>query len=240
MVFRKESKVDAFQRQISALRQQLGTGEGEGEEGQGFEEGERDRTELRDQDDRYGEETAPQDGGGFGTREVAGYSYGTYGGAGAMTTAGGGPDDDASSEMAIPTPRVDAQTSVVAHDTVWKGDLQSEGTVHVHGRVEGSIRARQDVYIAEEADVDATVTATNVVVAGLVKGTVRCGDRFEVLPPGRVAGDVQAPTLVVHEGATMTGQFRMGNGEAGETPPAESTVPRPPTVVQRRAARGGA
>ena len=65
--------------------------------------------------------------------------------------------------------RSNAQTSVVAHDTTWKGDLESDGSVHVHGRVEGSIRAKQDIFIAEEADVDATLTATNIVIAGLIK-----------------------------------------------------------------------
>lgn len=239
MVFRKENKVDAFQRQISALRQQLGTGD-EGETAEGYEGDDRERS-VAERDDQYAADATPQDGAGYGAREAMGYSYGGYGSSSAVTPAEGDSDADyGSSEMAIPTPQVDAQTSVIAHDTVWKGDLQSEGTVHVHGRVEGAIRARQDVYIAEEADVDATVTATNVVVAGLVKGTVRCSGRFEVLPPGRIAGDVQAPTLVVHEGATVTGQFRMGSGEGAEEAPTDGApVRRPPTVVQRRAARGG-
>ena len=70
-----------------------------------------------------------------------------------------------------------------------------------------------------------TVAADNsVVVAGLLKGTIRCGARFEVLPTGRVTGDVQSPTLVVHEGAVVTGQFRMGVGE-----PATSEAKPAPT-----------
>jgi cytoskeletal protein CcmA (bactofilin family) len=130
-------------------------------------------------------------------------------------------------------PAVTAQTSVVAHDTTWKGDLESDGSVHVHGRVEGSIRAKFDVFIAEEADVDATVTATNVIIAGLIQGSIRCGDRFEVLPQGRVSGDINAPTLVIHEGAHVTGQFRMGTEQNG-------VENKPTSVVQRRAARGSA
>ena len=222
MVFRKENKVDAFQRQISALRQQLGTPE----EGEAVERD--DRTEEAAYH-HHGEYAVEPVASAPAHREAGGFSFGGYGGSRA-------PEVEAAAMPAmppLPAPMVaDAQTSVVAYDTIWKGDLQTNGTLHVHGRIEGAILAKQDVYVAEEADVDATVTASNVVIAGLVRGTVRCGNRFEVLPQGRFAGDVQAPTLVVHEGATVTGQFRMGAPESGG-----ATVP--PAVVQRRAVRGG-
>lgn len=243
MVFRKENKVDAFQRQISALRQQLGGVNGEGDE--------------EDLDDERGAPAAgdAQRASGRGGPEVnastvrhgdrgldteydsraGGYGFGGFGTSEPADQSGDAMSLGTSMPATLPpTPAaaIDAQTSVIAHDTVWKGDLQTNGTLHVHGRVEGSIGAKQDVYVAEEADIDATITATNVVVAGLVRGTIRCAARFEVLPQGRVAGDVQAPTLVVHDGATLTGQFRMEAAEAAE--------PKAAPVVQRRAARGGA
>jgi cytoskeletal protein CcmA (bactofilin family) len=122
---------------------------------------------------------------------------------------------------------------VIAHDAVWNGDLQSTGTVHVHGRVEGSVMARNDVFVADEAEISASIVAENVSVAGLVRGTVRCGNRFEVLPQGRVAGDVFAPVLVVHEGATINGQFKMT--EVEDLAPAST----PTTSLRRRSARSG-
>lgn len=209
MVFRKESKVDAFQRQMSQLRQQLGH--------EGAQEAE-----------TYQEPEAERAGEGS---PAGGFNFGDFGDTGsapaaAMTT-------EAEAPVVPATPDVTDQTSVVAHDTAWKGEFDSEGSVHIHGRVEGAVRAKQDVFIAEEADVDAALTATNVIVAGLVKGTIRCSSRFEVLPQGRVSGDFHAPTLVVHEGAFVTGQFRMGAGE-------QPTETKPTSVVQRRAARGSA
>jgi cytoskeletal protein CcmA (bactofilin family) len=131
-------------------------------------------------------------------------------------------------------PTIDEQTSVIAHDATWKGDLQTSGTFHVHGRLEGSISAKQDIFIAEEAEVDATIAGVNVIIAGLVRGSIRCEGRFEVLPQGRVTGDVQAPTLVIHEGAIINGQFRMDTPESATT-----ELPAPPKVLTRRAARGG-
>jgi cytoskeletal protein CcmA (bactofilin family) len=213
MVFRKESKVDAFQRQISALRQQLGDSH-ESADDEDFDDSPAPRGEA---------ETVQPD------QADSGFNFGGFNAQPVVSET----QMAAEVRMEVEVPTVTAQTSVVAHDTTWKGDLVSDGSVHVHGRVEGSIRAKQDIFIAEEADVDATITATNVVIAGLIQGTIRCSDRFEVLPQGRVSGDINAPTLVIHEGAHVTGQFRMENGEQGASN-------KPTSVVQRRAARGSA
>jgi cytoskeletal protein CcmA (bactofilin family) len=86
--------------------------------------------------------------------------------------------------------------------------------------------------VADGAEVDATLTAQTVVVAGVSRGTVRARGKFEVLPTGRVAGDIHAPTLVVHEGAIMTGQLRMSGDEPKEH--------KPTPVIQRRVNRGTA
>jgi len=222
VVFRKENKVDTFQRQISALRQQLGTAEEDEESSE--DDPERAITPATKND------RTPES---YDTPDRGNYAY-----SGFDLPTPSQDFDSALPEMAVPSiPAVaDTHTSVIAFDTVWKGDLQTNGNLHIHGRVDGTLDAKQDIYVAEEADVDATLTATNVIVAGLVKGTIRCHERFEVLPQGRVAGDVQAPTLVVHEGAIMTGQFRMGSAESG-TP--TDAVPTRPAMVQRRGARGG-
>lgn len=225
MVFRKENKVDAFQRQISALRQQLGTDEGQDEAGA-------DTTYLEERAPEELSGGSPDEGSDFVRREASGYSFAATG-YGASPPPAFAPEPEAPVLPALPLETGDAETSVVAHDAAWKGDFHTNGTVHVHGRFEGSITAKQDVYVAEEADVDATIAAVNVIVAGLVKGSIRCEGRFEALPQGRITGDVQSPTLVIHEGARITGQFRMGAKEASaaESPPA--------AVVQRRSARGG-
>lgn len=228
MVFRKESKVDAFQRQISALRQQLGAED----ETTGHEmESRRYTSDQHSSDSDSDAEPVAYPEPAYRSRDSGGYSFASA----ATSFPATDDDDEVSSLPAVPTPTVDAQTSVVAHDTVWNGNLQSSGSLHVHGTVDGTLTAQDDVFIAEEADVTATITAANVIVAGMVRGTIRCSARFEVLPRGRVSADVQAPTLVVHEGATINGPVRMGPVEPSALP----EQPRP-TVVHRRATRNRA
>ncbi len=229
MVFRRDTKVDAFQRQISALRQQLGSGE---EEERSLESSSYDElpvepsAESTAQPERtYTEISAPAP-----DHPDRGYDFGEV-------SSPSHEDQVVASAPeipALPTPVGDGTTSVVAHDTVWNGELQSSGSIHIHGRAVGSISTKEDVFIAEGADVEASIHANSVLVAGVVRGTIRCLARFEALPQGRIASDIHAPTVVVHEGAIITGQFRMEAG-AGEPP-----VDKPaPALVQRRAARGG-
>ena len=209
MVFRRDSKVDAFQRQLSALRHQLG---GEDDD---YRDDVRDRTlpardelhirrDLPDLDAmRVRPQTAPADRGS------------------ALTI---GPTS------ALPDiPAFDMQTSVIAHSTSWNGDLESSGSLHVHGRVEGTLTARDDVFIAEEAEIDAIIHATSVTVAGNVRGSIHCADRFEVLPRGRVAGDISAPALAIHEGAMIAGDISMSGAAASPSTAA----------LGARVARGG-
>jgi len=128
--------------------------------------------------------------------------------------ADGGGDLAEEDGLQVPEmPVVDGQISVVATDTVWKGELQSDGSLHVYGRVEGSLTAKEDIWIAEGATVDATLTARRVVVAGSVSGTVVASERFEALPQGQIHADVNASTFVVHEGAKINGQLKMAQAE---------------------------
>ena len=238
MAFRGDSKVDAFHRQISALRQQLGAEEQESAT--------RVRAEIReasvDYDDYGDERSEPDSPPSRRERTVARreadepdrlspYAFrAPVPRQEQAPVAAPGPEP----APAVSLPAVDAQTTVVAVDTVWRGELETDGSIHVYGRAAGSISARQDIFVAEEADVEATVAAGNVIVAGMIRGTVRCSARCEVLPQGRVLADVHAPTLVVHEGATVKGQVQMGPLEIDT-----KAGPAPAPLVQRRVAHGG-
>lgn len=214
MVFRRENKVDQFQRQMNALRHQIGDAE----------EGQIDPADVPDiADDRF---PAPD-------TDAGGYSFGSYPAPQAQID-----DEPVDRGLAVPDmPGVDAQISVVAEGALWKGDVESDGSVHVFGRVEGTLKAKEDIWIAEGSDVQATVTARQVIVAGRVSGTVRALNRFEALPQGVIEADVQAPSFVVHEGATINGTLTMSSHDtAVSSGRAERSGSTP--VVQRRTRPG--
>lgn len=204
MVFRRDSKVDAFQRQISALRHQLG---GESDDG-GVPD--RDRPLSSGRENSFLSEYPDFPSAGL---ERASTSRG-------FTEA---LDTRLADEAPPPIPAADTHTSVIAHSTAWSGDLESTGSLHIHGRVEGSLTARDTIFVAEEADVAAVIRAANVTVAGSVRGSVHCAERFEVLPRGKVSGDIHAPVIAIHDGAIVAGEISMtptSDTRGSLTPPA--------------------
>lgn len=218
MVFRRDTKVDAFQRQMSALRHQIG-----GDAGEESEEYDADGIDARS--DRTQGDTMSQPP--FDRGEASGYSFGNY--------PGQQPEQDEYGDVRGMQPsemgEVDSQVSVVAQGTIFKGDIQSDGNIQVFGRAEGTLTAKEDIWVAEGADVEATLTARRVIVAGRVNGHVKASSRFEALPQGVIEADVTAPSFVVHEGATINGSLSMQQQEvtSGRQERSGST-----TVVPRR------
>ncbi|HLU35185.1 MAG TPA: polymer-forming cytoskeletal protein [Thermomicrobiales bacterium] len=201
MVFRRDNKVDAFQRQMSALRHQIG-----GEAGDERDDMGQDVPDIADE--RYQEDPLAQQD--FDRPDAGGYSFGSYP---AGTAA---PDfEEEEQDLSVPSmPGVDAQISVIAQGTVYKGDIESDGSIQVYGRAEGTLTAKEDVWLAEGSDVEATITARRVIVAGRVSGTVNAHSRFEALPQGVIEADVQAPSFVVHEGAAINGKLSMSSSDS--------------------------
>jgi cytoskeletal protein CcmA (bactofilin family) len=163
-------------------------------------------------------------------QDAGGYSFGSYPAAPQLQD-----DEDVDDRaLAVPEmPGVDSQISVVAQGTLWKGEVEADGSIHVFGRVEGTLTAKEDIWIAEGSDVQATVTARQVIVAGSVSGNIHALNRFEALPQGVVEADVQAPSFVVHEGATINGNLTMSSSDNGVSSGRAERAGSTP-VIQRR------
>lgn len=215
MVFRKEKSTDGFQRQFSALRHQLGGHAGEEPPGDTGEEHAHTNGDALDADATEQPKHRDHERGRYISSDSP------YAAPVDSPTSPAPLDssDPPSFDLSAFTSATDA--SVIAHDAFWQGDLRTNGSLHVHGTVKGTLEATENVYIAEEADVDGTVTAPNVIVGGLVKGAIRCSTRFEALASGRLLADVHAPSVVIHEGATMRGQFQMDQGAVAEEKPGQ-------------------
>jgi cytoskeletal protein CcmA (bactofilin family) len=90
------------------------------------------------------------------------------------------------------------------------GKLAFEGTVRIEGHVEGEITAQDTLIIGESAVVNAQITGSSIVIHGRVTGDVTARKRLEVRAPGKLFGNINTPSLVIHEGVVFEGQCAMG------------------------------
>ncbi len=111
--------------------------------------------------------------------------------------------------------------TTIAADTVWRGTLRSASTIQIDGTFDGKIETEQHLIISADAKVEATVHAASITVAGQLNGQINCRERLEILPTGRVSGQIDAGRFIVHEGAYLGGQVRMtgaANADEGARP----------------------
>jgi cytoskeletal protein CcmA (bactofilin family) len=216
MIFRRrQDEMEGFRRMREALRQQADPQDHALLEDQ-YGAYEEDEGELTDEETALAEEVLEE--GEMG-------EYEPYAGAAASATA---PAAEAPVAAAAPAPTAPElfprpgpggpSMTTIGADTSWSGTLRSESNVYLEGRVEGTLEVRDTVYIAERATIDARVKARSVVISGQLTGHVDCEGRLEVTPTGRLNGEVEAGSLVVHEGAILDGKFKMKRGPAGQEP----------------------
>jgi len=100
------------------------------------------------------------------------------------------------------------ETYFIGKGLILRGEISGVGDVHVEGEFEGRINLAGTVAIREGAKVQGDVSATDIVVAGLVQGDVHASDKVELLPTCHLVGSVQSKVLIVHEGAVVKGNIR--------------------------------
>jgi cytoskeletal protein CcmA (bactofilin family) len=107
-----------------------------------------------------------------------------------------------------------SRISFIGAQIRFQGELLGDEDVLVEGRVEGRVKISRALRVGLQGVVMAEVAAANVVIAGRVVGNVSAGERVELLPTGILEGNIQAPRIVIGEGARFMGRIDMSGGTA--------------------------
>ena len=106
------------------------------------------------------------------------------------------------------------------------GTYTFSGTAMLNGKFKGVIQSNDTLIVGEKGLVNANITAGCVLVRGEVVGNVVAVERIELRGNARVFGDIEAPVVVVEEGALFEGHCRMT-----KTRQPEAATPRDLSVV---------
>ena len=89
---------------------------------------------------------------------------------------------------------------------VLKGEVSGDGDLTISGRFEGEITLTGTVSVGAAAEVDANISATAIVIGGVVRGNLSAVTRVEVLPTGTLTGTLRSGSLSAAEGASVKGE----------------------------------
>lgn len=123
-------------------------------------------------------------------------------------------------------PTTGAGYSVLDAQLTVQGDIETEGTLRVDGKLEGSIRRADVVVLGTSSSVTGDINAREVIVGGTVHGNVKATTRVELQPSAVVTGDIEAGSIMIHEGGAVQGRLSVNPTSAKERP-ARSRAPRP-------------
>lgn len=120
----------------------------------------------------------------------------------------------------------EASMSIIGPGMNIVGDLVTEGTVRVEGRIEGTIRAGKAVVIGKGGEVVGDVLTQDAVIGGTVRGTLVAESRLELQSTSDIEGHIRAREahLILEEGARFNGQIQMLDGSEAKALPAPPPV----------------
>lgn len=104
--------------------------------------------------------------------------------------------------------------SYLAAEVEVDGDLTTQGSLRIDGRIAGAVRAAASVLVGPDGVIDGDLNSCDAVIAGQVTGCVTVENRAELQGTARVEGELRAHLLKLDEGATLNGSVIMGQGDS--------------------------
>ena len=111
--------------------------------------------------------------------------------------------------------------TLIARTSHVEGEIKGAGEVRIEGTVKGKLDCSAAVLVAEGGKVEAELKAETITISGRVSGNVIATQKIELTPTADVEGDINAPRILIREGATFEGQVFMTGKKAPKTPPPE-------------------
>ena len=99
--------------------------------------------------------------------------------------------------------------SFLGREVQFEGKLTFDGVVKIDGHFKGEIRAKSgNLIVGNEGVVEADIHAASVLCSGEIRGRIIADERVNVQVPGKIFGDIRAPTVVIEEGVQFEGNCK--------------------------------
>ena len=99
--------------------------------------------------------------------------------------------------------------TVIAQGITIEGELTSDEDVVIQGTLRGKVVSKDNVAVESGAVVEADISASSLSIGGQITGNVTATERVDLMPGGRLIGDVKAARLTIADGASFKGNVDM-------------------------------
>jgi cytoskeletal protein CcmA (bactofilin family) len=113
--------------------------------------------------------------------------------------------------MALVKTSSDVTNSTIGENSYFSGRFFINGSLKIDGKFEGKSLQADQLYIGVTGRVKTNITATNVIVEGIIVGNITARNRVMLLPTARVLGDISTPELIIQNGVILEGRCMISN-----------------------------
>lgn len=99
--------------------------------------------------------------------------------------------------------------SILNDDTEFDGELHYLNPIQIKGKFKGKIITSSILIVSEHAYVEGNIESDGMVIAGTVKGEVFAKQNVEILPSGKVYGNITTKKLKIADGVLFDGTCKM-------------------------------
>ena len=96
--------------------------------------------------------------------------------------------------------------TVIGGKSSFEGRFAVKGNLRIDGTFEGTVLQVDQLQIGPEGRVKSDISASSVVVEGIVIGNITASIRILLLSTARVLGNIKTPELIIQDGVVLEGK----------------------------------
>ena len=116
-----------------------------------------------------------------------------------------------------PSSNAGGLTAFIDQGSEFEGKLSFRDTVRIDGRFRGEITSENTLIVGESGEIEADIRSQNIAISGVVVGDVTAGKKLVLHKTARLEGNIETPSLVVEEGASIQGQVKMTGSDSKQS-----------------------
>ncbi|MDD3065277.1 MAG: polymer-forming cytoskeletal protein [Endomicrobiaceae bacterium] len=110
--------------------------------------------------------------------------------------------------------KFDTIETFIGQNTVLNGNISTEKTIRIDGKMTGNIENSAGVIIGDAASLKGDINSNYVLVSGTVEGNITATEYVELFNKSKIIGNIQTKMISISEGAVFEGRSLMlNNGE---------------------------
>lgn len=104
--------------------------------------------------------------------------------------------------------------NTIQNGTVIEGQINSEGSIRIDGKLKGSITTKAKLVIGKTGIITGDVFCQNASIEGKIEGKITVQGLLDVKGTGHLEGDIFYGKLVVEEGAQLIGNVALSTSSS--------------------------